>query len=220
MEKNIVESVLSPKFWRVEFPEPVVQVLGDEKERPYRFKARTTKARIKRAPWKRKVPVEFETGPDQFVVTVGNTSVDLLPQGPMDQFVVNGKPVSTKELSEMIGPFDYERMRDDPTSLSEIQQVFYAIGAYGVLQLPYDSSALFGVRASLWCKIACISGAVVLGALVGAAAMAGCAAICAAGTVVTIGALTIPCAAIVGLCTTTGFTLGYEICYAFLIGYC
>jgi hypothetical protein len=219
MEKNLVETILSPKFWRVEFSEPVVQVLGEEKEGPFRFKPLKTRAHI-RPLKKKKISVGFETGPDKFIVSIGNTSVDLMPQGSIDQFMVNGKTVSTKELSEMIGPFDYEKTRDDPTSLSEIQQVFYAIGAYGVIQLPFDRSAMLGIRASIWCKIACISGAVVLGVLVGAAAMAGCTAICAAGTVVTIGTLAIPCGAIVGLCTTAGFTLGYEICYAFLIRYC
>jgi len=135
------------------------------------------------------------------LIRVGGTKVLIDGDTAHDVILVNNQPVQVdtfiQDFLETIDEHGIEPAQWDETS--------QAIIMLGLLHRTRSfSRAVFSQQAQtaapgFWCKAACVSAAAIIVVL----GTAGCATLlagCAAGTVITIGGLSVPCAFLIGLC--------------------
>ncbi len=135
--------------------------------------------------------VLLEVGPFIFAMNSSNPNIVQTDFGtiPFDTFIGNG----LTELTTV--PFD---------EWQTATVAYVALATIGLTDTALTNIAIaqfFGLFGLSWCELGVIAAAAAVGALVGAAAGAACTSVCAVGTTVTVGALAIPCAAIIAFCT-------------------
>lgn len=148
----------------------------------------------------------LEVGPFIFAMTASAPDVVQTDFGtiPFETFIGNG----VEEMNSL--PF---------IEWQTATVAFAALAAVGLTDVSLTNIAIaqiFGFLGLSWCELGVITAAAVVGAIVGAAAGAACTSICAVGTTVTVGALAIPCVAIIAFCTGGAGALAYGVLHEVL----
>ena len=143
------------------------------------------------------------------VITVGGTKVVINGDTAHDTMLVNSMPV---DVDVFLQNFMAEIAADglDVDRWSEVNQAIIMLGLLNneeSFTRAIHSQQLQVAAPGLWCKATCIGAAAIIVSL-GAAGCAALTAGCAAGSVVTIGGLTIPCLFLIGLCSGGVFVAG------------
>jgi hypothetical protein len=153
------------------------------------------------------IPMEFHPGVQKLFV--GETVIDIAPFAPPGVVLVNGAPTP---IPSLIGAFVGDLTSGMPIGAwaPTTKALLAMLALTSTPEWACNVEAALGVggvaggNQSGWCKFTAYSVATIIAGL----AAAGCFALtgtCAAGTVVTLGGMAIPCTTLIGLCAGGSF---------------